>query len=82
MMIKNMKRNKKKKEEEEAEAILRRRKNNNKEKKKERRQSAAGASTASTSVSRLALDGLARNIIARRMRQMYSHIASGFGFGL
>ena len=50
---------------------------NNKEKKKERRQSAAGASTASTSVSRLALDGLARNIIARRMRQMYSHIASG-----
>ena len=49
----------------------------NEEKKKERRQSAAGASTASTSVSRLALDGLARNIIARRMRQMYSHIASG-----
>ena len=43
---------------------------------KKRRRSAAGAST-STSVSRLALDGLARNIIARRMRQMYSHIASG-----
>ena len=43
---------------------------------KKRRKSTAGAST-STSVSRLALDGLARNIIARRMRQMYSHIASG-----
>ena len=49
---------------------------------KDRRKSATGASTrttatTSTSVSRLALDGLARNIISRRMRQMYSHIASG-----
>ena len=61
-------------EEEEEEAT----KNND----KDRRKSATGASTrttatTSTSVSRLALDGLARNIISRRMRQMYSHIASG-----
>ena len=53
-----------------------------KNKDKDRRKSATGASTrttatTSTSVSRLALDGLARNIISRRMRQMYSHIASG-----
>ena len=64
----------KEEEEEEEEAT--------KNKDKDRRKSATGASTrttatTSTSASRLALDGLARNIISRRMRQMYSHIASG-----
>ena len=33
--------------------------------------------TNANSASRLALDGLARNIISRRMRQMYSHLNSG-----